>query len=333
VDPLDDDLLAASLLGEAPSLSRAEVNALSGVPDALAYDVWCAMGFAVVPDDVPAFTRRDVHALQTAADLLELGIIDQDALLVMARSMGQGMSRLAEAQVDVLRVVSGADPAEAVKAIVALSDDVLPRIDELVLFVWRRQFAAAVQRSLVTAREDGLSLVAVGFLDLVGFTKSSRTWDAGQLERTLERFERDTSLRVAAVGGRVVKTLGDGVLYTTGTAATAVQVALETAAAHEADDELPSVRGGVALGRVLERLGDVYGEPVNLASRLSEEARPGTVVVDKHAAAAVEDDFDVLQLHRRSVRGYRSLTPFAVRAPRQTSAARSASSVEKTHLR
>ena len=67
---------------------------------------------------------------------------------------------------------------------------------------------------------------------------------------------------------------------------------------------------------LLVRLGDVFGEPVNLASRLSEEARPGAVVVDKHAAAALDESFDVLPLHRRSVRGYRSLTPYLVRPPR-----------------
>lgn len=309
--------LDALLLGAPIALTREDVEAQSGVPAELALDIWSAMGFAEIPHGERAFTEKDVEALRTGAELLELGVIDVDSLLVMARAMGQGMARLAEAQVDVLRGLSGdLELEEVIGAIADTAGDVLPRLDELVLFVWRRQFAAAVQRTMATAREGGLPVLAVGFLDLVGFTKSSRDWDAAQLERTLERFERDTSLRVAAVGGRVVKTLGDGVLFTTDTAATAVKVALDTAAAHEADDELPSIRGGIALGPVLVRLGDVFGDPVNLASRLSEEARPGAVVVDKHAAAALDDSFDVLQLHRRAVRGYRSLTPYLVRPAR-----------------
>ena len=306
--------LDALLLGAPVDLTREDVEARSGVPSELALDIWSAMGFAEIPHGELAFTEKDVEALKTGVELLELGVIDVDTLLVMARAMGQGMARLAEAQVDVLRQLSnGLELDEAIGAIADTADDVLPRIDLLLLFVWRRQFAAAINRTLATARQDGMPLLAVAFLDLVGFTKSTRTWDAGQLEQTLERFERDTSLRVAAVGGRVVKTLGDGVLFTTDSAASAVKIALDTAAAHEADENLPSVRGGVAWGPVLVRLGDVFGEPVNLASRLSEEARPGSVVVDKHAAAELEG-YDVLQLSRRSVRGYRALTPYLVRS-------------------
>jgi len=94
-----------------------------------------------------------------------------------------------------------------------------------------------------------------------------------------------------------------------------VRVALTTVAAHEVDDELPSVRAGIALGPVLVRLGDVFGQPVNLASRLTDEARPGTVLVDDLAAAALATDPElrVRPLHRRSVRGYRALTPHLVR--------------------
>ncbi|MCW2600254.1 MAG: adenylate cyclase [Frankiales bacterium] len=309
--PVDD--LETVLLGEPPALTREEVEARASVSPERASAIWAAMGFAEVPYGQPAFTEADVKALETAASLVELGVIDADTLLVLARAMGQGLAKLAEAQLDAFRSLSaGMTVDEALSAAVGAAEDVLPRLEELVLFVWRRQFAAAVQRSIATARQDGMPVFAIGFLDLVNFTRSSRTWDARQLERTLERFERDTSLRVAAVGGRVVKTLGDGVLYTTDDASTAVSVALDTVAAHEVDGELPSVRAGVAVGPVLVRLGDVFGEPVNIASRLSDAARPGSVLVDKHAAEALEG-FDLRPLHRRSVRGYRSLTPYLVR--------------------
>lgn len=306
--------LEGRLLGQPVTLSREDVERLSGVPADLAYDVWAAMGFADVPYGEPAFTQADVAALKTAVSLLELGIIDGDTLLVMARAMGQGLAKLAEAQVDVFRSLSGGMTLEeALGLVAATADDVLPKLDALVLFVWRRQFAAAVQRSLATAHEDGMPVLAIGFLDLVDFTRSTRAWDAAQLGRTLERFERETSLRVAAVGGRVVKTLGDGVLFTADGAADAVAVALETTQAHALDEDLPSVRGGVALGPVLVRLGDVFGEPVNIASRLSEQARPDSVLVDQQVAEALGERWEVRPLHRRSVRGYRSLTPYLVR--------------------
>ena len=306
--------LEALLLGSAPSLTREDVEQQSGVAAEVAREIWAAMGFAEVPYGVAAFTELDVQALRTASDLLGLGVIDADTLLVMARAMGQEMARLAEGQLDVFRAMSdGMSVPDALALVATTADDVMPRLDSLVLFVWRRQFAAAVQRSVAAVREDGMPVVAVGFLDLVGFTRSTRSWDAAQLERTLERFERDTALRVAAVGGRVVKTLGDGVLYAVDGCADAVRVALDTVAAHEADPELPSVRAGIAAGPVLHRLGDVFGEPVNIASRLSDEARPGSVLVDRAVADSLGPDLDVKVLHRRSVRGYRALTPYLVR--------------------
>jgi adenylate cyclase len=309
------DDLETLLLGEPPTLTREEIERLSNVPGEQTSAIWAAMGFAEVPYGQPAFTHQDLEALKTAAGLLELGVIDPDTLLVMARAMGQGLSKLAEAQLDVFRSLSGGMTVEeAITTAASAATDVLPRLEDLVLFVWRRQFAAAVQRSLVTAQVDGMPIQAIGFVDLVNFTRSTRAWDSRQLEQVLERFESALSLRVAAVGGRVVKTLGDGVLFITDQARAAVEVALDTVAAHASDPALPSVRVGIALGPVMVRLGDVFGEPVNIASRLSDEALSDTVLVDKHAAEVLEG-LDVKPLQRRSVRGYRSLTPYLVRRP------------------
>lgn len=308
--------LETLLLGEPVELTREDVERVADVPPDVASAVWAAMGFAELPYGQKAFTAADVRALETARSLLTLGVIDADTLLVMARAMGQGLSKLAEAQLDVFRALSGGMTVEeAITAAATSATDVLPKLEELMIFVWRRQFAAAVQRSLVTVTEHGMPLLAIGFIDLVNFTRSSRTWDATQLERTLERFERDVSLRITAAGGRVVKTLGDGVLYTADHASDAVLVALDTIDAHEASPDLPSVRAGVAVGPVLVRLGDVFGEPVNLASRLADEARPGSLLVDRLAVEALPEGWESRPLHKRSVRGYRSLTPYLVKRP------------------
>lgn len=308
--------LDRALLGEPVTLTRLDVVALSGVPLDRAHAVWSALGFPALADDEVAFTAADVRALQTAVAMQASGVIDPDTLLVLARAMGQGLARLAEAQVDIFRALTdGMTVEQAIEATLASAVATLPQLEELVLFVWRRQFAAATARSFASARKDGQPVLAVGFLDLVDFTGSTRRWSTTELERTLERFERDTSLRVAAVGGRVIKTLGDAVLYATDDLANAVEVALATVEAHEVDDDLPAARAGVALGPVLVRLGDVYGQPVNLASRLTDEARPGTVLVDDTAATALATDpaYVVKGLRRRSVRGYRALTPHLLR--------------------
>jgi adenylate cyclase len=307
--------LDEALLGAPCTLTRDEVTARAGVDTDEARAVWAAMGFAEVPPDERVFTERDVEALRTAFALRATGLVDPDTLLVLARAMGQGLARLAEAQVEVFRgQADGMTVEQAYEAATAAADDVVPGLERLLVHVWRRQFAAATERSLATLTV-GHPVLAVGFVDLVGFTQTSREYDAGQLQRLLERFERETSLRVTACGGRVIKMLGDEVLYVTDDVAGAAEVALETVALHEQDDSLPEVRAGVALGPVLARLGDVFGEPVNLASRLTTQARPSSVLVDRVAADALRDDpaYELVRLKHRSVRGYRALRPYLLR--------------------
>ncbi len=313
---MDPEKLEATLLGAPCELTPEEVAAAVGVDEPVARGLWNAMGFAEVPPGERAFTHLDVAALRTALALRDSGVVDHDTMLVLARSMGQQLSRTADAQVEVFRDLSeGMTVEEATEAASAAAAEVLPRLEQLVVHVWRRQFAASVARAFVAATEDGMPLLAVGFVDIVDFTRSSQTWDSSTLERLLERFESQTSLRVTAVGGQVIKTLGDAVMYVADDAGAAVEVALQTIDAHCADDELPDVRAGIALGPVLVRMGDVFGQPVNIASRLTDEARPRTLLVDTRVADVLADDgaYDLKRLRRRSVRGYKSLTPYLLR--------------------
>ena len=308
--------LEEALLGAPCTLTRDEVTAAAGVDDAEAEAIWAAMGFAQVPPGETAFTDLDVVALRTAVALRDSGIVDTDTLLVLARTMGQGLARLAEAQVGVFRGrAEDLTPEQAHEAAAAAAEEVLPGLERLMVHVWRRQFAAATERSFASLLGGGHPVLAVGFVDLVGFTQTSRESDAHDLAVLLERFERETSLRVTAYGGRVIKMLGDEVLFVTDDIVAAAEVALETVAAHATDQSLPEVRAGLAFGPVLDRLGDVFGEPVNLASRLTAEARPGSVLVDRHAAAALAEDasYQLVPLKQRSVRGYRALRPHVLR--------------------
>lgn len=310
------DELEDALLGAPCVLSREQVAERAGVQLDDARAIWAAMGLAEVPPGERAFTERDVAALRTAVELRDTGVVDPDTLLVLARAMGQGLARLAEAQVEVFRgQAESLTPEQAKAAAAAAAVEVLPRLETLVVHVWRRQFAAATERSFAGLMADGHPVLAVGFVDLVGFTQTSRESDAAELQRLLERFERETSLRVTEYGGRVVKTLGDAVLYVADSVTGAAEVALETVAAHEQDQALPEVRAGLALGPVLSRLGDVFGEPVNLASRLTDEARPSSVLVDMAAAEALAEDpsYRLVRLQRRSVGGYRALRPHVLR--------------------
>jgi adenylate cyclase len=313
-DRVPEAALEAALLGATCDMTRDDVAAAAGVPEPEARAIWNALGFPSVEPDVRAFTARDVDELRLALELRESDRVNPDTVLVLARALGQDLARTAEAMVEVFRdFSSGLGIQDAATVGGQAAADAVPRLEALVTHVWRRHFTAAVQRGLV--REQGSRTLAVGFIDIVDFTRSTRTWDHATLERMLEHFERDASLRVAMAGGRVVKTLGDAVLFVTPDAVTAVEVALEVVAAHAEDDQLPDVRAGVAQGPVLERVGDVFGEPVNLASRLVGEARPRTVLVDAAVASVLAGhrSLEVRRLTTRSVRGYRTLTPHLIR--------------------
>jgi adenylate cyclase len=235
--------------------------------------------------------------------------------------MGQSLSRLADWQTDMLADVlsrasgEGATPEQTVDAAMEAARALLPQLRKVQDYVWRRHLAANADRLLAstTAPGDPREL-AVGFADLVGYTSRSRGMDGRELGRMVEDFESTAAEVIARHRGRVVKTVGDGVLFTAGTAVEAVEIGLDMPVAWDADDR-PPLRVGAAYGRVLTRLGDIYSPVVNLASRLTSIARPGRVLVDRELAEFLREDpaYRVRPLRRVSVRGYDQLQPWLVR--------------------
>ena len=135
-----------------------------------------------------------------------------------------------------------------------------------------------------------------------------------ELGAMIEDFESIASEVIARHRGRVVKTVGDGILFTTAAAVDAVEIGLRLPEVWDAE-ERPPLRVGAAYGAVLTRLGDVYSPVVNLASRLTSLARPGTVLVDRELAERLRGlpEYRVRPLRRVSVRGYDHLQPWLVR--------------------
>jgi adenylate cyclase len=118
----------------------------------------------------------------------------------------------------------------------------------------------------------------------------SEELDIDDLLQLVERFSAIAHDTVVSAGGRIVKTIGDEVMYITDTASTAAAIALQLTEASRGDALLPQTRAGVACGAVLSRDGDYFGPVVNLASRLTEMARPGTVLVSADLAAVLAHD-------------------------------------------
>jgi adenylate cyclase len=126
----------------------------------------------------------------------------------------------------------------------------------------------------------------VGFVDLVGFTRTSSSMQTDELGRLLGRFEALSSDVITEAGGRVVKLIGDEAMLAFPTADQAAQGTIELIDACAAGD-LPSARAGLSFGQVLARGGDYFGRAVNLASRLVDVAPPDTVLVDDAFREAV----------------------------------------------
>jgi adenylate cyclase len=302
------------LLGGERKHNREQVAELAGVDVARAQELWRALGFADVDDDTRAFTDRDVWALHTVDDLGQQGWLTDPMQVSMARALGQSLARLADWQL--AAIGSMIDPDTAEEMALARAEHLVPVVEELIGYVWRRHLAAAAARALAVGRDEfATHPMAVGFADLVGFTSLTRELDEIELGSLVEDFESMASDIVASVGARLVKTIGDEVLFTAEDAATAAEAGLQLSEKLPQLAKIPDLRVGLACGTVLSRLGDVYGEPVNLASRLTSIARPGSVLVDREFAAALEGD-DRWKLRRvppRPVRGYALLHPMRLR--------------------
>jgi adenylate cyclase len=318
--PAAREALERLLLDGPRRYTRLQVAALAGMPPERTQRLWRALGFADAADDDPAFTDADVAALAVLTSLIDSGFVAAEAEASVARAMGQALSRLADWQTDMLadvlgRVTGGREsPEDAVDAAVAAVEVLLPQLRRVQDYVWRRHLAANADRLLGAAAPGEPRELAVGFADLVGYTTRSRGMGGPELGRMVEDFESTAAEVIARHRGRVVKTVGDGVLFTAATAAQAVEIGLDLPVAWDAGDR-PPLRVGAAFGRVLTRLGDVYSPVVNLASRLTSIARPGTVLVDEDLARLVAGlpGYRVRPLSRVSVRGYDDLQPWLVR--------------------
>jgi len=306
-----------TLLGGPRRYTRVQVSEAAGVEEDRAHRLWMAMGFPEVGYDEAVFTDGDVEALRTWDALVASGTMAIEDEVPHARVMGQTLSRLAEWQAR--EVMARADvlaPEGAGRAAADMAGTLLPVIEHLQSYVWRRHLAAAYERILLAPPgELSAATMIVGFADIVGYTRTARHSAIEDLADLLETFEEDTSEAVVRNHGRVVKMVGDEVLFVTDRPADAADIALRLTGPGRAERGLPALRVGMAAGRVLTRFGDVYGPVVNVAARLTSLAKPGTALVDAELAAALRADGNYRLQARRptAVRGYHHLRSWALR--------------------
>ncbi len=322
-----DDVQAAVLAGPL-RYTADDVAAVSRLTMEQVRSLWRAMGFADV-GDARAFSDADVAAVLRVAELIERGLMDFDTAVEITRSLGQTTSRLADWQVDVvgrrlvdnrLIDVSAGVGEEAMDQVAVRVAELLPEFQELLSYVWRRQLVATLGRVLAeleTERGDiATGTATVGFADLVSFTRLSRQMDEQALSALVHHFETTAADLVHAVGARMVKTLGDEVMFVAESPVAAAEIGLRLHGLFDAREDVPQLRSGLATGVVLTRMGDVYGTTVNRASRFTAAARPGTTLVDAATADALAASGGNRYLTRalapRPLRGLGIIRPYAL---------------------
>jgi adenylate cyclase len=285
-------LLIDRLVTDRGGLTQSEVIARSGLgEDAIRF--WRALGFPDPDPDDAIFGQADVEMLQLLDTVLRLQLLERETALQLARVIGSSMERIAQSQVDAIEArVDADDPAADGELAVQRAQLLLPTVPRILEYVWRRHLQAAARRRMTrdAMAADGQRALSVGFADLVGFTALSQQLDDRQLAQVVDRFETTAYDLVAQYGGRVVKMIGDEVMFEVGGVVAAVELALALADAYHEDDEISDVRVGLAWGPVVAREGDLFGPTVNLAHRIVSIAYAGSVVVSGEIRELVSDD-------------------------------------------
>jgi adenylate cyclase len=290
-----------------------EAAARAGMDRELSILLWRALGFPDVPPGIAAFTDDDVETLVMLRKQLEASTYTPDqavaVLVQQVRLISSAQARIAElfseqlaAQLHDAKERGLTDDEIAEFALDVFGWD---RLETLIAYGLRVQLRAALWRKLAldeAATTSGGVELAVGFVDLVGYTALSQELEPYELATLVARFEALAYDTVAKLGGRVVKTIGDEVMFVATDVASAAQIALQLIEQSALDDVLPDARAGVTYGTMLAQEGDYYGPVVNLASRIVELARPGTVVASEAVHEALEYDIGIEWRKMRSHR-------------------------------
>lgn len=282
-----------------------EVSEMTGIDLETGLRYRQVLGLPRPDPDERALTDLDVEALRGLQRFEEAGL-PEDGLVEMARVLGETLSRIAAAVRVFVRdqlLAPDVGERELSARYAAISEQLVPQFADSMQRIFTMHLQEQIRNDaigraeLTHGRIAGATEVTVAFADLVGFTKLGEQIAADELGAIARRL-LELATEAAQPPVRLIKTIGDAVMLVSPDPGALLDTAIELVRLAEAEGEdFPRLRAGLATGEALHRAGDWYGSPVNLASRLTSIARPGSVVVTvathdaaTEAAEAAGDD-------------------------------------------
>jgi adenylate cyclase len=324
----DEDRLAFlpldRVLSGEPVYTMREVADRVGIPLEYMMAAREAAGLARPDPDEMTYSEADLENTRIISALRSYGIPDE-GLLEITRVLGRGLAQGAE----VIRSVAadaflegGITEYELARRNAEAACRFLPELAPLLQYILTLHLRDVVRNQMISQEElaagvsRSTSNVFVGFADIVGFTRLGERVEIGELGALGARLT-ELALRHTRPPTRLVKTIGDAVMFVAPSAGPLLHTVLDLVerAEQEAED-FPELRGGVATGMAISREGDWYGPPVNLASRVTGVARPGSVLATGEVRDAALDGYSWSRAGAWELKGLkRRVSLYRVRKP------------------
>jgi adenylate cyclase len=293
--------------------TAAEVAELAGVEQEFLVRVRRAMGLPIPDSDEPIYTAAELESARMIQIGRDAGIGDEEQLDLL-RILGRGLGQAAESlRALPLKLVlePGMSETELAQRYALVAEQLYPLVNPLVVNILALHLRHATQSTVVSAMErqggllPGSREIAICFADLVGFTRLGEEVPPNELGRLAVRLEALAS-DVVEAPVRLVKTIGDAAMLASPEPEPLMAAGLSLIEAADAEGEdFPQLRAGAAWGPALLRAGDWFGRPVNLASRITSVARPGSLLSDRRLREAADEDFSYSFAGERRLKGIR----------------------------